>query len=367
MLRAKSDGRLRVLALTKYDAHGASSRVRTFQFLGPLAERNISIEPAPLLARRYLETIYGGEARSVVDIVWRYVDRVRHLIAGGGYDVLWIEKEALPYIPAALETLLISRRTPLVVDLDDAIFHNYDRHRNALVRLGLGRKLDVIMRRASAVVAGNAYLAGRAIAAGARRVEIVPSVIDLSRYGERVVPEQESSTFTVGWMGSPGSEAFLSYARDALAEVARWPDVRVVLVGATDRALAGIPHETRKWSLETEVSMLRQFSVGIMPLANTSFQKGKCGYKLIQYMGVGRPVVASPVGVNRQIVRDGENGFLARSTDEWLRAFQALLDRDERVRMGEIGRRIVEANYSTELVVPRLAEIIRGVARDPEA
>jgi glycosyltransferase involved in cell wall biosynthesis len=144
------------------------------------------------------------------------------------------------------------------------------------------------------------------------------------------------------------------------------PNARLVLVGATADALPGIPHETWAWSEETEVDSIRAFHVGIMPLSDTPWERGKCGFKLIQYMAAGRPVVASPVGVNTSVVADGVSGYLASETDAWVRAIERLrTDGSLRASMGQDGRSRVEAAYALQVTAPRLARLLHEAAAPP--
>ena len=348
-----------VLALTRYGLLGPSTRVRFGQFVEPLAALGIEVEVMPLLGDEYVRRLYAGRPRSRRALVASYARRLRQSLGRRRADVVWVEKELLPYVPAWVEQLaLVGRR--VVLDYDDATFHTYDRHPRPTVRRLLGRKVDRLMTRADAVVAGNEYLADRARAAGATRVDIIPSVVDLDRYGP-AAPEPEGP-FTIGWIGSPGSEVLLGPFADVLAQATSAPDTRLILVGASERALPGVPHETWAWSEASEARALQAFHVGVMPLRDTPWERGKCGFKLIQYMAAGRPVVASPVGVNAKVVTDGETGFLAASPAEWGRALRVLhADPALRQSFGAAGRSRVEARYSVAVAVPALAGALRSV------
>lgn len=360
-----------VLALTRYGTLGASSRVRFLQFVPALAAAGIRVTVAPLLDDDYVRRVNAGRAPQWASVVVAYIRRLRDLVATHRPDVLWVEKELFPYLPGGLERLFLAGRR-VVVDYDDATFHTYDLHPRPAVRRLLGRKIDGLMARADLVVAGNPYLAGRAEAAGAPRVEVVPSVIDTDRYGPRT-PEL-AGPFTIGWIGSPGSERLLLPFSDVLAAATAEPDTRLVLVGASARALPGVPHETWPWSDATEVDAMRAFHVGIMPLTDSPWERGKCGFKLVQCMGAGRPVVASPVGVNPEIVgltvggADGaenghEAGFLPADPAGWAAALGRLrADPALRARLGAAARARAESLYSISATAPRLADLLRSVA-----
>ncbi len=345
------------LFLTKYDRKGASSRYRSLQYFPYFEESGISCTHEPLFSNSYLETLYETGNRPLLTVVRSYVRRLHDLLAVRMYDVIVIEKELLPYAPALFERLLSHLETPYVVDYDDAIFHNYDRSGNPLVRKLLGTKIDVVMREADAVVAGNEYLASRARKAGASRVEIVPTVIDLNKYPH--VPPIDDEPFTIGWIGSPSTAQYVETIAPALREVCDRRDARVVLVGSGAVELPHVPLEVREWSEETEVEDIAEFDVGIMPLVDRPWERGKCGFKLIQYMGCGKPVVASPVGVNAEVAENGVNGLHAESLEEWTEGLVELCDDSELAQqMGERGRERVGKEYCLTVTEPKWTRVL---------
>ena len=352
---------MKVLALTRYARLGASSRVRFYQMLPALEVHGIDVTVAPLSSDGYVRDLYAGKGRRPARVAGDYARRLGQLLSVGRFDLLWIEKELLPGAPAVLERLLGALRVPYAVDYDDATFHRYDQSTNPLVRRLLGSKIDVIMRHAVLVTAGNEYLAERARSAGARWTEVVPTVVDLDRYP--VAPPRAEAPLTIGWMGTPITQRYLDPLRDALSTVCHRGGARILLIGADAGALAGLHPEIRAWSEQTETADIADFDVGIMPLADGVWERGKCGYKLIQYMACARPVVASPVGVNRCIVDDGVNGLLASTGAEWCTALEQLRDdRPLRDRMGRAGRARVESEYSVQALAPRLADLLRRAA-----
>lgn len=347
---------MKILALGRYTALGASSRIRLYQYIPYLAEQGIQVETSAFLSDVYLEALYGRHSRKLQHIVTAYLRRLAALFQARRFDLLWIEKELLPWLPAVGETLLGRLGVPYVVDYDDAVFHNYDAHPNPLVRALLGDKIDRVMRQAQVVVAGNTYLAERAERAGAARIEIVPSVIDLNRYPEPAAPARTpSEPVRIGWIGTPSTAAFLRPIQASLKRIADNPALRLLLIGAGDTDIGVTGAERIGWSEAHEYALLQKLDVGIMPLADLPWERGKCGYKLIQYMACGKPVVASPVGVNAEIVEPGINGFLASSDAEWNEALETLAgDAALRERMGQAAREKAVRLYSLQSQLPRL-------------
>ena len=354
---------MKILSLNRYESLGASSRVRFYQYLPYLKDQGIDVTVSPLLGDNYIENLYAGKPKQLGSLFKSYLRRIRCLLKSQSFDLIWIEKELLPWFPAWGEKALFCLGVPYVIDYDDAIFHRYNLHPNFLVRALLGRKIDTVMRHASLVIVGNDYLWDYARKAGAVRVEYLPSVIDLNRYS-LIVPAK-NGTFCIGWIGSPVTSHYLRLVEPTLQQLCRDGSSRLVLVGSGKIRLDGIPLEVHSWSEETENADIQRFDVGIMPLPDDPWERGKCGYKLIQYMASGLPVVASPVGINKEIVENGVNGFLANTMAEWITALRTLRDnQDLRERMGRAGRHKVEVQFSLQSTAPRLVSFFHTAAKD---
>jgi hypothetical protein len=347
---------------SRYDRLGASSRLRMFQYEPQLRAEGISAERLPFFDDLYLQRLYEGRRTNKITGA-AYLGRIGQLRRAGTTDVLWVEKEILPWMPWTVEQVFLPRHVPVVVDYDDAIFHAYDLHASRIVRRLLGRKIDKVMAAANLVMAGNAYLAERAKAAGAVRVEIVPTVVDTDYYNSKA-DRATGSEQVIGWIGTPSTwTEYLAPIMLPLTTVAAAEGARIMAVGPGRAAASHALLDVLPWSEETEVSRIQEMDIGVMPLTDTPWARGKCGYKLIQYMACGVPVVASPVGVNAEIVEHGVNGFLATTPAEWSDALVTLLrDPELRRRMGAEGRRKVEAHYSLKVWAPRVAKMLADVA-----
>jgi glycosyltransferase involved in cell wall biosynthesis len=350
-----------VLALTRYERLGASSRIRFLQFMPALEQQGFTFDVQPLLDNDYVRSLYGGPPVGAGSLLRSYGRRFRALHRRMKYDLIWLEKEALPWLPTWMEIARLEG-IPYVVDYDDAWFHRYENHWLSPL---LGHKIDAVMRVAHTVVAGNDYLARRARQAGARHVEIVPTAIDLDRYRDLPVA-RGSEAVTIGWIGIPLNAHYLTIIEPALRAVAADAPIKLHVVGApVPPELAGIPAESFAWSEDSEIARIAAFDIGIMPLHDTPWERGKCAYKLLQVMAAGKPVIASLVGANAQVVQHGVNGFLANTTEEWTQALRALAaDPELRRRMGAQARRTVEDRYSAAIVGPRLAAILSRAAQE---
>jgi len=359
---------VRILALTKYGSKGASSRLRFLQYFGPLRINGLIIEHHALLNDQILQLRYHAGKYLITQLLKSYVSRIKTLLTSRHFDILWIEKEALPWLPLWVEKLMISG-VPYVLDFDDATFHHYDSHRLDWVRKFYGSRIDGLMANATLVVGGNSYLNKRAQKANAPWVELLPTVIDLNRYSVEAFSKTREidGLPRIVWIGSPSTLRYLDLLSEPLQQLAmRVPFVLRVIGGQID--MPGVQIETINWTEASEVESIATADVGVMPLFDSMWEKGKCGYKLIQYMASGLPVVASPVGVNIEIVQNGINGFLADKATDWLIALERLLTHpDLAAQMGQAGRRRVESEYCLQIAAPKLVKFFKKIATDLSA
>lgn len=349
-----------ILLFSRYDRLGASTRLRALQYLPFLEENGFRVKKSPFFSDAYVEVFNAGRPRWW-EVFKGYTRRLKAIFWVGKYDLLWIEKELFPYLPATVERLFAFFKMPYVVDYDDATFHHYDCHRLWPVRALFRRKIDVVMRCAAVVVAGNPYLAERAKMAGAKRVVVIPTVVDITRYSTQI---EKKDDILIGWIGSRSTTPYLCQILPVLEDVRRKTTrpVRICAIGASREMLRDSSIEVVDWAEETEAGCIAQLDVGIMPLPDSPWERGKCGYKLIQYMACGVAVVASPVGVNREIVTPGENGYLANTPEEWRRALSLLVEQDDlRRKMGDCGREQVLKKYTLQVQAPRLAKLLREI------
>lgn len=364
---------MKVLALPRYTALGASSRQRFYLYQETLAATGIFVQYAPFFSDRYILNLQQGK-KSFLDIAWAYLRRLWYVFKIGSFDVLWVEKETFPYLPFCVESLILKGHKNVIMDYDDAVFHTYDLHRVALVRSILGGKIASLMSLATTVVVGNAYLKSYATIAKAKHIEEIPTVIDLDFYRQETKLLNSSGTgkvtrkfvfkndrLLVGWIGQRST----AYALVKLLPLF----LRLKAEGVADFVAVGVSEEVVDYSIHVvpwdrtnEVYLLKSFDVGIMPLGDTPFERGKCGYKLVQYMACGLPVIASPVGVNVNLVHHGVNGFLCNSNEEWETAIRTLAsDPSLRLLFGQSGQTLVEESYSLHVSSPKLTKLFNRI------
>jgi glycosyltransferase involved in cell wall biosynthesis len=324
----------------------------------------IECEVAPLFDDDYLARRFSSQRISPLYLVERYWRRLREIQRIRRFDVAVLQYEAFPYVPAWLENLL-GLKIPFLVDIDDAIFHGYDCHSSAIVRATLGNKIPSVLRKGSYVLAGSPYLLDYARKVNAN-VDWSPTCVDISRFVIKRWDDSGSEPFVIGWIGAPSTAPFIAEAVPAIYELSKRMPVRLICVGSGQVSYTHISPEIREWSEATEVDEMLRFDVGIMPLPDNPWTRGKCSFKLIQYMACGLPVVASPVGMNNTVVTHGENGFLASSTEQWLSALEALAsDISLRRKMGAAGRSLAERMFTTKVGGAKLLQAIRSAAKRP--
>jgi glycosyltransferase involved in cell wall biosynthesis len=350
---------MKVLFLTKYGQLAASTRHRYTQFVPFLEQHGIECHISPLLDDEYLRRKFATGRTWHLSLTRAFITRIAALSRAHRYDLVLLHCEVFPYLPSIFERYLKLVNVPYYYDYDDAIFHQYDRHPNRWVRRLLRNKVRSIMKGSDCVLAGNEYLASYARKV-ARRVHVLPTVVDTSRYTPKEANSDARKPFTIGWIGSPSTALYLQEKAEAFEQFcSRHRNSRVVAIGSGPVRLPGVPLEIRQWREEAEVDDLREFDVGVMPLPDTPWAWGKSGFKLIQYMACGLPVIASPIGTNRDLVDNGRNGFLATTDAEWVGALEKLIqDPALRAQMGKAGLEKVISNYSLQVAAPRLLGIL---------
>ncbi len=350
---------LKVLALPKYAELGSSSRLRMYQYFPRLRTQGVAINVSPMLSNHYVQHIYKQKF-PLISVILSYFKRSLVLLTARSYDIVWLEKEAAPWMPFWLERLLLLYHPKVIVDYDDATFHQYDQHPSPIARFFYKNKIDKIMASAWHVVAGNAYIKARAMQAKAKNILTLPTVIDLERYAATTTPAPE--VITIGWIGSPATAKFLHLLKDVIPVVCQTRHVRFVAIGANENQINTLNMQALPWSEKHEVAEIQSFDIGIMPLPDAPFERGKCGYKLLQYMACGKPVIASAVGANTDIVVPGKNGFLANTAAEWTSALYQLID-DEQLRtdLGANGRNMIEEQFALEHAAHALLRLFRSL------
>lgn len=346
-----------ILALTRYDRMGASSRVRFLQYVPHLERMGMQVAVQPLLPREYLARFYADGARSPATVAAAFINRLWTLLAHNDADIIWLQREVLPFLPFGLEKLLLARK-PVVIDFDDAHHLYYKNSGSGLVRSVYKDKTESLMRHAQAVVVGNKTLAHFAKLAGVNNIYEVPSAVDVARYK---VAKSRDAKFTVGWIGTPvTAQQSLPMIVGPLKKFLSETGSRCVLMGVGDADLQGIEAKRLSWSESGEVEFFSEITVGLCPLEDTEWNRGKSGYKIIQYMAAGKPSLAAPVGIAHDLVTDGQTGFQCQTEQDWYdRLMQLYEDHALAQKLGMRAHEEALEKYDTSVAAVTLHQIFQ--------
>jgi glycosyltransferase involved in cell wall biosynthesis len=344
-----------------------SQRFRFEQYVDFLAEHGFTTTFAPLIHPDEYGVVYGrkGLARKAWIGVRGLGQRMRDLLRLRDFDVVVVQREAIQFGTALFERTVARARPRLVFDFDDAIWlANASSANRRLAWLKSADKTARIIETSDMVFAGNDFLADYARRFNSA-VEVVPTTIDTEQYIPEPQPERREP-LTIGWSGSITTmEHFKPFVPVLKRVKERLGDrVRFELIGDPTYREPELGIVGRAWSAATEVEDLRRFDIGVMPLPDDEWSRGKCGLKGLQYMALAIPTVMSPVGVNSKIIADGQNGLLASSGDEWVEKLSQLVESEAlRRRLGQAGRETVEESYSVESQKQRYLNYLQELAK----
>ena len=348
---------IKVLGLALYGPLAASHRYRLGQYVSGLAGMGIDLHINHLMGDDYLRARFNGGSLPLVAMLKDGLGRFEDLWRQNDYDIVMLQCELIPLMPGWLERALI--RKPYLYDFDDAFYLKYRSGRMRLAEPLLGRKFDSVIMGASAVTAGNHVLANYAKRHNTN-THYLPTVVDTTRYLPKTT-SRDSPIFTVGWIGSPSTAIYLSELIAPLSVIGQEGAVRFIVIGGKAPKIPNVSVIELDWHEHAELDLINSFDVGVMPLPDDDWARGKCAFKLIQYMACALAVIASPVGANVDVV-NAECGLLASTSQEWLDALRLMRDQPTvRAKMGEAGRARVVQDYSLHQNLPVLASVIRKV------
>lgn len=350
---------MKLLYLTRHENLGASSRYRSIQFFAEMERRGAEIRHRPFFSDRYLRSRRTRVLRAGL-VAMAFARRVRALVEDAAWaDAIVAEKEIFPYLPASIDNIIHLWGKPIVLDFDDAVWHANYAWPTSLWMRGKSRQLA---GRARQVVVGSHYIQDEMVASGQRSIALVPTSVPRTRYYGQGLGCQKD--VDVVWIGSPSTVKHLASAAPALTRLHREHGVTCRAIGVPEDMVGLLPRffELHPWSAETELPLLSSARLGIMPLPDLPFERGKCAFKIVQYMGLGLPVVASPVGENHWAVTSGRTGYLASSAQDWQCRILALLKNEKlRETMGAQGFRRYTEVYSSEVSLESWWKLLRDV------
>lgn len=363
---------MKVLALASYPVEAAATRYRLAQFVEPLAERGIDVSVRPFLDSRLFSALYRRDQlpRVAFGLAGSALRRLKDTLAARNADVLLVQREAMLFGPPVIEWLSTKLgKCPMVLDLDDATYVSYTSPTYGRIGSWLKwfSKTDELIGRARVVTCGNRSIAEYVESKGGN-ARIIPTVVDMERFRPRD-EETNERRIVLGWVGTHSTFPYLESIFPALQRLASEHAFKLKVVGAgrSEIKLPGVEVEILDWNLEREIEDFQSFDIGLYPidaaLYADKWAAGKSGFKAIQYMAVGIPYVATPVGASAEIGEAGATHFAASTQDEWHARLELLLtDRERRKRMGEAGRRHALQHYTVPQQADKLAAALRDAA-----
>lgn len=336
---------MRILVFSVGDLSIASSRARWYEFIPYFEQEGIGVTMTPFV--RYER----GEDQ--IRNRWvRYAKRVCRILSvigeSSSFDIIVVQRLMLP--PAVCK-LLKRKGKKLVFDMDDAVVLSLDpgHRKNFYKMLGV----------CDGVIASNVFL-NKEAAAYSKKTISIPTCVDTRRLVPATRKENRDNGKTViAWIGTPHTEKYLLFLQTVFEQLMDTHFFEIHVISGGNPVLSRAPVLAKKWTRETETSDLQQADIGIMPLTDGPWERMKSGYKLLQYMAVGIPVVASGVGVNKDLVKHGINGFVADTKEEWVKYLSLLIkDRPRRHQMGAAAREFVEKNYDHRIHFDALKQFL---------
>jgi hypothetical protein len=359
--------RLRLLVLSPYPTgHVPGQRFRIEQWEGVLTELGIDCTYVPFADPALMRILFspGHTLMKAHGVVRGWIRQSRQLRRLPRPDVALVFRAASLAGPPVLERRLVRQRIPFVLDFDDAIFVLHSTKANRWFSwLKFPGKTQTLCRLSSHVTVGNGYLQGWALSHNPR-VSIIPSSVDLNLFP--LATRQASPHVIVGWTGSHTSQTYLEAEASMLRRfLAANPRARLRVHSDRKPSLPGVSHEWRPWAPETEAAEIASFDIGIMPMPNDVWSRGKCSMKALLYMAASSTAVCSAVGHNLEVIESGVNGILASTEDAWVEGLSRLVDDAAlRGRLGQAGRRTVEQRFSREICARAFSDVVRGLVRD---
>ncbi len=355
---------MNVLFWVPYPREGASNRYRVEQYLPYLKLNKIEYSLHPFWSTAAFRLLYkrGHYIKKIYYFILGTIFRLSDLLQIFRYDIVFIHREAYPVGGDFFESLLVFFKKPIIFDFDYSIFFLSSSRSNSFIeRFKSTKRVFRIINKSSHVIVGNRYLADFASRYN-KSVSIIPTPIDTDKY--YLKNHKHADKITIGWIGSVTTVDFLRSMREVFIQLAhKYNNLRFKTIGGSF-SVNGIEKlfQSTPWLLEGEIEGLRSFDIGIMPMPDNKWTRGKCGFKAILYMSMGIPCVCSPVGMNKEIITDGIDGFLAYSEDEWIKKLSLLIESITlRKRIGLAGRKTVEEKYSLKVNTPRFLEILKSI------
>ena len=331
---------MKILAITPYPVEGASSRYRVHQFKEPLASQCIELQISSFMSSELYDMWQKNKILSpkiISGLLGGSFRRIFEALYSSHYDLIWIHKQIAPAFHRVFDTLFASLKLPIVFDMDDAVFMEYP--------------IEKILNSSAGAIVGNQYLAKYVeLTAPQAKILISPTVVDTQYY--LPLSKERDKNPTVGWIGTSATfKRYLLPVLNKVTEVCRANGANLEVIASQDarESVEAAGGTFIPWSLHGELAALQNFDIGLMPLADDQYSRGKCAFKLIEYGAVGIPGIGTRIGANEEVLSNGITGYLTDSVEEMCDRLEELIqDFDQRTQMGKAARQKIAKFYSLE-------------------
>lgn len=357
---------MKVIFIVPYPTEGASTRYRVEQYMPYLRQNNIQCTISYFVSPKFYKILYKKNYffKKLCYFLISSIRRLWDIFRAFKYDIIFIHLEAYPFGPPLIEYFWAIFWKKIIYDLDDAIYIKSTSKSNWILSyFKCPSKIHQIISLSKHIIVCNPYLKRYAQRFTAEsKIDVIHTAIDT----EKFVPKNnkmENKKIIIGWIGSHSTAIYLEHLRGVLQRLARKYDFLLRIIGAgTCVEISGVNVENLEWTMKNDIENFQNLDIGIYPLMENEWIKGKTGFKTIQYMSVGVPCVVSNLGSNKDIVKDGLNAFLADTEDEWIKKLSLLIEnRQLRREIGKAGRQTVEEKYSVKVNVQKYLQIIQKV------
>lgn len=361
---------MKILFLTQYDMNGPSSRVRTYQFIPFFEERGVRCVIKPLIVGPVKEMLaillyskkFWPRAKICLKILWRFIRRYPEVLSAWNYDVVVVQKDVLPF---GLYYLLRLANADFIYEFDDAIWEPSPgvNEKSLILRIIFWYRRRLFLRlikNAKLVIAENSYLEKFSRRYN-DKVEVISAPVNVGKY--RPAGAKDNKKIVLGWLGSPMTSYLLELIKEPITALSKQiENLEFHNIAGLPIAWPGVKTINLPFLEEKEVEYLSAFDIGLMPLDNTEFNKGRLGYKMLIYASMGLPIVADDVGLNRDVVKDGMNGFLVSGINDWTEKLLLLIkDKNLREKMGREARLLAVNKYDLSVCAEKYIKIVNGL------
>ncbi|MFH1093827.1 MAG: glycosyltransferase family 4 protein [Candidatus Omnitrophota bacterium] len=350
---------MKVLFLTQTDIDGPASRYRVYQYLDYLKAQGIECVISPGVKKNHYLKVYSekNSLRKFAALVRVFFKRLIDAMRAPGYDIVFIQREIFPQIFPVIEKIIMKLNKNVIFDFDDAIFLIPSQRDSFIYKFRFKNNIREIIKGSRHVIAGNAYL-GEYAGRFSPNVCVIPTCVDTDKFYIKKKLINDNDQTVVGWIGTEHSLFYLKNIEDVFKQLSKKFNICLHIIGGKDFAIQGVKVVNKKWDINTEVADLHELDIGVAPLHDDGWGKGKCGLKALQYMSCGIPVVCSNAGVYKDIIIDGKNGFLVSSKKEWIEKLTALIDdKNLRKSVAQEARNIIEEKYSLKANASKLKSV----------